>query len=341
MKSRTGKIARLPKFLRDEVNQRLADGEEGESLLKWLNKTVPCKEMLAEHFDGKPINKQNLSDWKQGGYQEWLRNQEARERVQLMVDQAQDLEGEAEGPTLADRLATVLTLQLIDMTRQLESIAEPGERWKQTKEILRELHRLRREDHHAQKLRLEQEKRDVQDGEREDEAERKFEESRKKSLLDTAKAHRDLPMMAYLRGGGEYGWKWAYWEMCVEHDLPMPSWWDPENPEFEIPPADQKAEGRMKEEKSHVPSSQTPSTGENSSAKIKGDEENDYENEDEDEAVKANQGESRSVKAGQGEMELSPKSKVQGPKSDGTNGTIRRRLKSVWRLKVGCRHPLK
>ncbi len=29
--------------------------------------------MLAEHFDGQPINEVNLSQWKQGGFLEWLK----------------------------------------------------------------------------------------------------------------------------------------------------------------------------------------------------------------------------------------------------------------------------
>ncbi len=295
MKTRNGKIARLPKHLRDEVNQRLENGEDGESILKWLNKTVPCKEMLAKYFDGKPINKQNLSDWKQGGYQEWLRNQEARERVRVMVEQAEDLEGETQGPTLADRLATVLTLQLIDMTRQLESVTDPGERWKQTKEILRELHRLRREDHHARQIRLAREKWNAEEMDKEAEEDRKQDEARKKWLLDTARAHRDLPLMAQLTGGGRYGWKWAHWEMCVKQDLPMPSWWDPKRPRFEIPPepgaksnvqspmskagdnGSVKASQGESRSENEVPSSKNTNSKENPRTNIK--EEDDYENE--------------------------------------------------------------
>ncbi len=103
----------------------------------------------------------------------------------------------------------------------------------------------------------------------EDEAEREFEEGRKKSLLDTAQAHSDLPMMAYPQG-----WRRVWLEMGVLGDV------------REARPADalmggtrrirslryrrriKKAEGRTKEERVTYPSSQSPSTGENSSAKI-------------------------------------------------------------------------
>jgi hypothetical protein len=35
--TRTGKIARLPRELRDELNRRLREGEPGIRLVEWLN----------------------------------------------------------------------------------------------------------------------------------------------------------------------------------------------------------------------------------------------------------------------------------------------------------------
>jgi hypothetical protein len=34
------------------------------------------KERLTEKFEGRPINEQNLTNWRQGGYKEWLAHQE-------------------------------------------------------------------------------------------------------------------------------------------------------------------------------------------------------------------------------------------------------------------------
>jgi hypothetical protein len=69
--SRTGKIARLPRPLRDELNRRLENGEQGQKLLHWLNKQPEAKAVLAEDFGGRPLNAQNLTEWKQGGLREW------------------------------------------------------------------------------------------------------------------------------------------------------------------------------------------------------------------------------------------------------------------------------
>ncbi len=65
--TRIGKIARLPHELREELNRRLQDGEPGAELVGWLNELPEVQTVLAEHFAGRPITEQNLSEWKTGG----------------------------------------------------------------------------------------------------------------------------------------------------------------------------------------------------------------------------------------------------------------------------------
>ena len=54
-----GKIARLPRNIRDELNQRLDDGQPGGDILAWLN-ALP--QVQAAGFGGSGINAQNLSN---------------------------------------------------------------------------------------------------------------------------------------------------------------------------------------------------------------------------------------------------------------------------------------
>ena len=63
--TRTGKIARLPKSIRHQLNRRLEDGQPGNQLVVWLNGLPEVRHTLELHFDAHPINEQNLSDWKQ------------------------------------------------------------------------------------------------------------------------------------------------------------------------------------------------------------------------------------------------------------------------------------
>ena len=54
-KPRNGKIARLPRVVREQLNRRLQNGEQGKTLAAWLNSLPAVVVMLATEFDGKPI----------------------------------------------------------------------------------------------------------------------------------------------------------------------------------------------------------------------------------------------------------------------------------------------
>lgn len=70
---RKGKIARLPYQIRHEVNQRLLDGKSGRSIVAWLNGQQAVIARLDMYFGGSRINAQNVSTWKRGGFQDYLR----------------------------------------------------------------------------------------------------------------------------------------------------------------------------------------------------------------------------------------------------------------------------
>ena len=49
-RTRTGKIARLPKAVREELNRRLQDGEPGTQLVEWLNSLPQVQRVKALKF---------------------------------------------------------------------------------------------------------------------------------------------------------------------------------------------------------------------------------------------------------------------------------------------------
>ena len=65
--TRNGKIARLPREIRDELNRRLQKGEQGGPLLAWLNALPAVSAVLAQEFGSVAISKQNLCEWRTGG----------------------------------------------------------------------------------------------------------------------------------------------------------------------------------------------------------------------------------------------------------------------------------
>ena len=101
---RTGKIARLPRTLRDQLNQCLHNGEPGVDLVKWLNALPEVQAILAEHFAGVPISPQNLSEWNHGGFLDWLATQELLEAAREFAADSAQLPGFTDGH-LVDCLA--------------------------------------------------------------------------------------------------------------------------------------------------------------------------------------------------------------------------------------------
>ncbi len=95
--NRNGKIARLPKSIRDDLGRRIENGEQGKDVVEWLNGLPAVQDVLKEHFGGRPINEQNLSEWKQGGHPEWLRQEETRSLAGKLAEQSDDLDEAAHG----------------------------------------------------------------------------------------------------------------------------------------------------------------------------------------------------------------------------------------------------
>ncbi len=157
--SRNGKIARLPSGVREGLNYRLQDGELGAPLLEWLNGLPQVQEIIRKQFAGVPISKQNLSEWRSGGYQEWLRHEESVQEVEEFIGRVDSLAALADEVDLSDRLSAALSAELVRTTQMLLGEAtEPKRRWKLLREILPHLAVLRREDHRAARLELAQER---------------------------------------------------------------------------------------------------------------------------------------------------------------------------------------
>lgn len=86
--TRKGKIARLPAAIREEVNLRLHDGQPASKILAWLNTQEVVLRVLDELFNEEPVSPQNLSEWKGGGYLDWLRRREKVENMRQLSQYA-------------------------------------------------------------------------------------------------------------------------------------------------------------------------------------------------------------------------------------------------------------
>lgn len=90
-RTRQGKIARLPHKLREEINRRLLNGETGGVILAWLNVQPEALQVYDDGFEGAPATAQNLSEWRLGGYRDWLTQREKVEALKSLSAHAAEL----------------------------------------------------------------------------------------------------------------------------------------------------------------------------------------------------------------------------------------------------------
>jgi hypothetical protein len=156
-----GKIARLPRNIRDQLNCRLNEGETGKELVRWLNELPQVKEVLAGRFGARPISEQNLSEWKIRSHPQWLARQESLAHASELAADAKEL-GEATDGKLTDHLATVLAARYA--TALVEWDGEVTEEFRRKLRALRGLCQdvveLRRGDHSGARLNMERERLD-------------------------------------------------------------------------------------------------------------------------------------------------------------------------------------
>lgn len=77
--TRKGKIARLPHTVREELNARLHDNQDGTRILKWVNESQELRGAAA-------ISPQNLSEWRAGGFADWMAKQDKVERTKQLAE---------------------------------------------------------------------------------------------------------------------------------------------------------------------------------------------------------------------------------------------------------------
>jgi hypothetical protein len=151
------KISHLPKKLRDELGCRIEDGQPGTEIVQWLNDHSDVKAVLHERFDGRPINEQNLSDWKHHGHIEWLWRQESQAAAVRLLEESDELDDLMHGHSLTERFAALMTGELTRLAiKLLEYEANPDIRWRKVCEINRQLSILRRDEHRLMLIRLKQ-----------------------------------------------------------------------------------------------------------------------------------------------------------------------------------------
>ena len=156
-RARTGKIARLPHALRQELNERLRDGLPAVEILQWLNAVPEARDMLARRFDGSPISQDNLSWWRHGGYAGWLEHQQATEALAIMAEAGRGI-GQEQREALTGQLALAVAARMVEELRKFNEMPEGPAKSAAWKDLVWSLTLLRRSEFYAGKLQLERDK---------------------------------------------------------------------------------------------------------------------------------------------------------------------------------------
>lgn len=112
-RTRQGKIARLPRVIREVINHRLADGQSAAEILAWVNVQPKVRDVLDRHFDGVEISPQNLSEWRGGGYLDWCETVEKEAQIRRLAEMSHDL-AKAGGKDLSAGALAIVSAKIYD-----------------------------------------------------------------------------------------------------------------------------------------------------------------------------------------------------------------------------------
>jgi len=100
---RNGTVARLPDAVRNQLNQMLLDGLTYRQIIENLGDNA------------KDLNEGHISEWKKGGYEDWLRQQERVEDLGATRDAALSLVKEKAGATVQDAARSIASAQMYEL----------------------------------------------------------------------------------------------------------------------------------------------------------------------------------------------------------------------------------
>lgn len=112
--ARAGKIDSLPHAIRDEVHSRLLDGETGAQILPWLNAHPKVRSVLDRSFQGVDVSDENLSSFRNGPHQDWLRRREKESSLKSLAEYASRLAGAA-GANMSAGAQAIATGRILEV----------------------------------------------------------------------------------------------------------------------------------------------------------------------------------------------------------------------------------
>ena len=154
---RNGKIARLPRDIREALNRQLKENFHADDILEWLNAVPAVKAVLDKEFAGQPISRQNLAHWRPGGYREWANQRCAY--AQLQARQKEITQKGGNPYQLGYEMAQIHAAEYLATLADVVATAPNAQaRMKGLSKAMMEFRGWRRADDHAQHMALQTER---------------------------------------------------------------------------------------------------------------------------------------------------------------------------------------
>ena len=155
---RNGKIARLPEEIRDHVNDLITDGVDYPHIIDYLTQSG---------FPG--FSPQNLSRWKDGGYEDWLQHRSRMEELELKTSLAIELAKNSDGSKFQEATLNLTAIQFFELLNRFEPVhlaKALAERPEKFPTIINSLAKLTREVIGLERFRADQAERAKREAER-------------------------------------------------------------------------------------------------------------------------------------------------------------------------------
>ena len=150
----TGKISRLPDAIREQLNIRLDNGEVGSTILKWLNSLPEVRDILKREFNGRPIDKYSLSEYRQRAFRKW----QVRRDALRFSSQLPDPEPTPTSAHLLDRFVQWATLRLAAAAESSTPADDPQQELRELRLFLADIIPLRRSELISRRICLEEQR---------------------------------------------------------------------------------------------------------------------------------------------------------------------------------------
>jgi hypothetical protein len=116
----TGKIARLPKTLRDAVNLALQDGAPARRIIQLITEAKGHGAKNGDQTEIQIPNEQNVTNWLQGGYKDWLAENSRLADMQQKREFALRIVQENEGGKIHEAGLNLAASQIFELLQDFD-----------------------------------------------------------------------------------------------------------------------------------------------------------------------------------------------------------------------------